>query len=257
MKSMVHPYYCLSLAPAVAAMFAIGVTEMWRRRDDRLGQIGLATMLLGTAGWSFWILARNSAWLPPLRWAILVVAVAATATLLWALHGGHRTAATVALAAALIGGLAGTTGYTVATLAQPHTGGGPTVGPADPDDGHGHGWNSDNPEVNAMLRGTDTTWSAAINRSGAAAGLELSTDTAVMAIGGFTGSDPVPTLEQFQNFVANREISYYILPEPSKDRGGFFGNNSHTDISDWVKANFTSTKVGSDTVYDLRAPLKK
>jgi 4-amino-4-deoxy-L-arabinose transferase-like glycosyltransferase len=263
MKTNVHPYYCLSLAPAVAAMFAIGIHEMWRRRDDRLGQIGLITMLLGTGVWSFWILGRNALWLPPLRWAILMAAVAAAAVTLWALRGGHRTAATVALAAALIGGLGGMTGYTVATLGQPHTGGGPSVGPADPDDDHGHGWHSDNPEVNAMLRATTTKWSAAINRSGAAAGLELSTDTAVMAIGGFTGSDPVPTLEQFQTYVADRQITYYILPETkdseskSGDHGGFFGNNSHTDISDWVKANFISTKVGADTVYDLSAPLKK
>ena len=259
MKTNVHPYYCLSLAPAVAAMFAIGIHEMWGRRDGRLGQIGLAAMLLGTGVWSFWILARNASWLPPLRWAILMVTVAATAGLLWALRGGHRTAATVALTAALIGGLAGTTGYTMATLGQPHTGGGPSVGPADPDDGHGHSWHSDNPEVNAMLRATTTKWSAAINRSGAASGLELSTGTAVMAIGGFTGSDPVPTLARFQTYVADRQITYYILPEPkNKDHGGgFFGNSSHTDISDWVKANFTSTKVGSDTVYDLRAPLKK
>lgn len=260
MKSMVHPYYCLSLAPALAAMFAIGVTEMWRRRTDRLGQIGLITMLLGTAAWSFWILGRNASWLPPLRWSILAVTVAATVALLWALRAGARGMAAAALAVAIIGGLAGSTAYTVATLGQSHTGGGPSVGPADPDDshGHGHGWNSDNPEVNAMLRGTNTTWSAAINRSGAAAGLELSTDTAVMAIGGFTGTDPAPTLEQFQTYVGDRQITYYILPESKdKDHGGFFGNNSHTDISDWVKANFTPTKVGSDTVYDLRAPLKK
>lgn len=259
MKTNVHPYYCLSLAPAVAAMFAIGIHEMWRRRDDRLGQIGLATLLLGIGVWTFWILARNASWLPPLRWAILVVAVAATAALLWAVRGGRRTAATVALAAALIAGLAGSTAYAVATLGQPHTGGGPSVGPADPDDDHGHSWHSDSTEVNAMLRATTTKWSAAVNRSGAAAELELSTGTAVIAIGGFTGSDPVPTLEQFQTYVADRQITYYILSEPkNKDHGGgFFTNNSHTDISDWVKANFASTTMGSDTVYDLRAPLKK
>jgi 4-amino-4-deoxy-L-arabinose transferase-like glycosyltransferase len=259
MKTNVHPYYCLSLAPAVAALFAIGIGEMWRRRNDSLGQIGLATMLLGTGVWGFWILGRNVSWLPPLRWAILVVAVLATMALVWALRAGVRGVAAGALAVALLGGLAGTTAYTVATLGQPHTGGGPSVGPADPDDNHGHGWFTDNPEVDAMLRGTSTKWSAAINRSSAAANLELSTDTAVMAIGGFTGSDPVPTLEQFQADVAARQVTYYILPEP-KDKGhggGFFGNNSHTDITDWVKANFTSTKVGSDTVYDLSAPLKK
>ncbi|WP_083654456.1 glycosyltransferase family 39 protein [Mycobacterium sp. GA-1841] len=262
MKSMVHPYYCLSLAPAMAAMFAIGIHEMWCRRDDRLGQIGLATMLLGTGVWSYWILARNASWLPPLRWTILVLAVAATTVLLWALRGGNRAVAIVALTMALTGALAGTTAYTVATLGQPHTGGGPSVGPPDPGpsdgpshgQGQGHGWHSDNPELNAMLRGTNTPWSAAINRSGAASGLELATGTAVMAIGGFTGTDPVPSLDQFQHYVDDRQITYYILPEP---KGGFFGNSSHTDISDWVKANFTSSKIGPDTVYDLRAPRRQ
>jgi 4-amino-4-deoxy-L-arabinose transferase-like glycosyltransferase len=257
MKTNVHPYYCLSLAPAVAAIFAIGIHEMWRRRDNWLGQIGLAAMLLGTGVWSFWILGRNASWLPPLRWAILAVAIAAIAALLWALRAGTRAMAVAALAVALIGGLAGTTAYTVATLGQQHTGGGPTVGPPSADD-HGHGWFTDNPEVDAMLRATATKWSAAINRSSAAANLELSSNTAVMAIGGFTGSDPVPTLQQFQTYVADRQITYYVLPEPKdKDHGGFFSNNSHTEITDWVKANFTSTKVGSDTVYDLNSPLKK
>ena len=31
-----------------------------------------------------------------------------------------------------------------------------------------------------------------------------------MPIGGFNGSDPSPTLEQFQQYVANGEIHYYI-----------------------------------------------
>lgn len=76
-----------------------------------------------------------------------------------------------------------------------------------------------------------------------------------MAIGGFTGSDPVPTLAQFQNYVADRQIAYYVLPEPKdKDHGGFFGRSVHTEITDWVKANFTATKVGSDLVYDLATP---
>src|SRR6185312_9813101 len=32
MHGMIHPYYCLSLAPAVAGMFALGMHEMWVRR---------------------------------------------------------------------------------------------------------------------------------------------------------------------------------------------------------------------------------
>ena len=75
-----------------------------------------------------------------------------------------------------------------------------------------------------------------------------------MAIGGFTGADPVPTLSQFQADVAAHEIGYYIKPDDN-GRGPGFGGNSHTDITDWVAANFTATKVGSDTVYNLDAPI--
>ena len=43
MKGMVHPYYCLSLAPAVAAMFAIGAHEMWCRQSW-FGRTGLTAL---------------------------------------------------------------------------------------------------------------------------------------------------------------------------------------------------------------------
>jgi hypothetical protein len=84
----------------------------------------------------------------------------------------------------------------------------------------------------------------------------LSTDTAVMAIGGFGGSDPAPTLGEFQQDVANHRIGYYIAPSEDHRPGGFGGRSAHTDIADWVAANFTPTSVGSDTVYDLAAPAK-
>ncbi|ORA66621.1 ArnT family glycosyltransferase [Mycolicibacterium insubricum] len=262
MKTNVHPYYCLSLAPAVAGMFAIGIAEMWHRRTDRFGRCGLAALLLTTGVWAWWILGRNGAWLPSLRWVILAASVASVIVLLAALAGGRR--AVVALVVALAVALAGTTAYTVATFGQPHTGGGPSVGPRDPDDGGGHdGWGADvdSPELDALLSAAGTKWSAAINRSAPAATLELATGTSVMAIGGFIGTDPVPTLERFRQYVADGQIGYYILPKPKdgddKNSHGGFGQGSHTDISDWVKATFTSKTIGSNDVYDLRSPLKR
>ncbi|MBV9090215.1 MAG: glycosyltransferase family 39 protein [Mycobacteriaceae bacterium] len=254
MHGMVHPYYCLSLAPAVAAMFVLGVYEMWHNRASRLHRTALAAMLLGTGVWSWWVLGRNAEWLPPLRWAILVVSVIATVVLCRALATDPRgRLAAAALAVALTGGLAGSVGYALATIAAPHQGGA-SVGPVTKDrGGHGGGsrQNTDNPQLDAMLRTTNTEWSAAINRSSSAAGLELSTNTAVMAVGGFTGSDPVPTLSQFQDYVANRQVSYYIAPDEN-DHGRA---NSHTDIMTWVAANFRPMKIGSDTVYNLTAPI--
>jgi 4-amino-4-deoxy-L-arabinose transferase-like glycosyltransferase len=256
MKSMVHPYYCLSFVPAVAGMFAIGAHEMWARRESWFGRVGLAAMVLGTGVWSWWLLGRNADWLPALRWVILAVAVVATAALLFTLTSKSRQRfAVAALMLGLIGGLLGPAAYSFATIGQSHDGGMASVGPAQGDGHRGGGFSQDddNLQLDAMLRNTHTDWSAAINRSSAAASLELSTDTAVMAIGGFGGSDPAPTLGEFQQDVANHRIGYYIAPANDKKSGGF-GRPSHTDITEWVAANFTPIKVGSDTVYDLTAP---
>jgi hypothetical protein len=77
-----------------------------------------------------------------------------------------------------------------------------------------------------------------------------------MGIGGFTGSDPSPTLAQFQAYVAAGEISYFItggaggLGGPGGGGpGGSTGSGS--EIQAWVEANFTATTVGGTTVYDL------
>lgn len=255
MKSMVHPYYCLSFVPAVCGMLAIGVHELWVRRESWFFRGGLAAMILGTGVWSWWLLGRHADWLPALRWVIVAVAVVASVGLMYA--GARRWVAPAALVIGLLGGVLGGAGaYSVATLGQPHEGGGPVVGPARDDDHGGGGWgqDADNAQLEAMLRSTHTDWSAAINRSSAAAGLELSTDTAVMAIGGFGGSDPAPTLGEFQQDVANHRITYYVAPTENHRPGGFGGRNVHTDISKWVAANFTPTTVGSDEVYDLTAP---
>ena len=72
-----------------------------------------------------------------------------------------------------------------------------------------------NPHLDALLEATGTPWSAAIDRSSSAAGLELSTGTAVMAIGGFSGTDPTPTLQQFQSDVARHLVRYYLAPRGS------------------------------------------
>jgi 4-amino-4-deoxy-L-arabinose transferase-like glycosyltransferase len=257
MKTMVHPYYCLSFVPAVAGMFAVGVHEMWCRRESWFGRGGLVAMIGGTGVWSWWMLGRNGDWLPALRWVILAVTVVAAVALLVSLTSEARQRfAVVSLAVGVFGGLLGAGAYAFATIGQSHDGGMAVVGPAR-DDGHrgggGFGQDTDNARLEAMLRATDTDFSAAINRSSAAAGLELSTNTAVMAIGGFGGSDPAPTLGEFQQDVANHRITYYIAPANNRHPGGF-GSQSHTDITQWVAAHFAPMTVGSETVYDLTAP---
>jgi 4-amino-4-deoxy-L-arabinose transferase-like glycosyltransferase len=248
MKGFIHAYYCMSIAPAVAAMFALGVQQMWVRRESLWARIVLAVMLVGTAAWSFWQLSSHSHWLPALRWILLVGTAAGAVVLLW----GTRRARVmvVALGVSLGGALLGSVAYSLATINVAHVGGGPSVGPTS--DGHNWAAGVDSPELDALLKGSGTEWSAAIERSSYAATLELHSGTSVMAIGGFGGADPTPTLTEFQNYVAAHRIGYYLVPG-LHGRGPQFGRHDHDDIAAWVRANFLPAKVGDVTVYDLSA----
>jgi len=95
------------------------------------------------------------------------------------------------------------------------------------------------------------TWVAATEGSESAAPLELATGDAVMAIGGFNGTDPWPTLAVFKELVAKHEIHYYV-GQGSQSFGGGHGSSA---IAAWVAAHFTKQTVGGQTVYDLTKPL--
>ena len=95
-------------------------------------------------------------------------------------------------------------------------------------------------------------WVAAAQGSEAAAPLELATGDAVMAIGGFNGTDPWPTLAAFEELVAKHEVHYYV-GQGSESFGGGRGSSA---IASWVAAHFKKETVGGQTVYDLTQPLR-
>ncbi|MCL6668302.1 glycosyl transferase, partial [Streptomyces panaciradicis] len=94
------------------------------------------------------------------------------------------------------------------------------------------------------------TWVAAAIGAQNAASYQLSTGEPVMAIGGFNGTDPSPTLAQFKTYVADGKIHYFIS---SGTGGGMGGSSSGTSsqITSWVEKTFKKVTVGSATFYDL------
>jgi len=98
------------------------------------------------------------------------------------------------------------------------------------------------------------TWVAATTGSNSAAGYQLATGDPVMSIGGFNGTDPAPTLTQFERYVAARSIHFYIS---GGDMGPGLSTGSTTSYSSsiaaWVTAHFTAVTVDGVTVYDLTA----
>ncbi|WP_107425612.1 ArnT family glycosyltransferase [Streptomyces sp. CB02009] len=114
----------------------------------------------------------------------------------------------------------------------------------------------------ALLKDADAyTWVAATVGAQNAASYQLATEKPVMAIGGFNGSDPSPTLAQFQQYVADGKIHYFIgggegggTGEGGGGRmGGGGGPGGNSEISTWVAENFEKVTVGNATFYDLTA----
>jgi 4-amino-4-deoxy-L-arabinose transferase-like glycosyltransferase len=91
-------------------------------------------------------------------------------------------------------------------------------------------------------------WAGATVGTQSAAPLQLATRLPMLAIGGFNGSDPSPTLAQFKKLVAAGEIHYFIGANSSSFGGG---TGSAAQITSWVAAHYTAKTVGGVTVYNL------
>ncbi|MGC7873142.1 glycosyltransferase family 39 protein [Desulfosporosinus sp. SYSU MS00001] len=72
----------------------------------------------------------------------------------------------------------------------------------------------------------------ATTNAGTAEAYIIQTGQAVMAMGGFSGSDPILTVDKLKQMVANKEIKYFLLS------GVALGGGS-SDIQTWIQQNGT------------------
>lgn len=257
MNGIVHPYYTVALAPAVGAVIGIGATLLWQHRTDLRAATAMSGTVLVTAILSAVLLARNDDAFPWLRAAVAVVGVGAAVLLLMVARLERpmvRVTAVLAVAACL----AGPAAYSIATASAPHTGAIPSVGPSR--GGGGFGGMFASPDPGPTLTATLAAdadgyrWAAAVVGSSNAAGYQLATRTPVMAVGGFNGTDPAPTLDEFQRLVDDGAIHYFIRSRIMA--GGFgghtpSGSQAATEIAEWVQAHYNPVTVDGVTIYDL------
>jgi 4-amino-4-deoxy-L-arabinose transferase-like glycosyltransferase len=320
MHGIFHAYYTVALAPAVAAVVAIGLSTLWRRRDGRGVALMLAATTAGTATFAYYLLDRTPDFVPWLRWLVLVGGLGAGLVLGVLPRLSDRTAR-LAAGVALVAALAGPAAYTASTVSTPHMGSIPSAGPTvagsagfgpprgapgpgalsqgtlkqgvpgqgpQAQGGPGGSLAGGSPSAGGLLQGstptsaitslleTDAsryTWAAAAVGSNTAAGYQLASLQPVMAVGGFNGSDPSPTLAQFKAYVAAGRIHYFIAGAqggaatlqgtPGTRTGTTFvggamspGGQSSSGIAAWVAANFTAKTVDGVTLYDLSGGLK-
>ena len=73
-----------------------------------------------------------------------------------------------------------------------------------------------------------------------------------MAIGGFNGTDPWPTLAAFEQLVQQHRIHWFIAGGGGLGgRPGGSTSDVSSQITDWVQSHYTATTVGGVALYDL------
>ncbi|MFD1146772.1 ArnT family glycosyltransferase [Saccharothrix hoggarensis] len=264
MNGIIHAYYTVALAPAIGAVIGIGAVALWRKRREPAAAAALAGALAVTALQCYLLLLD---WSTTLAVVVLVLGLAAAVGLFLSAVAPAVVVVPLALVAALLGPGA----YSVATAATPHSGAIPSAGPG-PGDRPGGGLVVVGPggavtgggtgrmggllhapdpgdDLVRLLRDSDGfTWAAATVGSNNAAGFQLGSGSPVLAVGGFNGTDPAPTLEQFQTMVRSGRIHYFLggagMPAET-------GSDASERIAEWVEATFTPTTVDDVTVYDL------
>ncbi|SDP55813.1 4-amino-4-deoxy-L-arabinose transferase [Klenkia soli] len=242
MKGIEHSYYAVQLAPAIAAVVAIGGTVLWRAGP--VGRRVLGAGLVVATAWSAAVAVVH--WHRPAAAAVLSgVLLALVAAALVALRrGGRRRFLTAAVLAVVLGPAL----WSVSTAAGVHESSNVY---ADPPPLTARGWLEGRPDGPGVTQtalhdirdgAAGYTWAAATTGHHGA-GIQLATGVPVMDIGGFSGQDPTLTLAQFRADVAAHRIHFYV--------DGLGGGPDASRIRDWVRAHGTPVPAGDTKLWDL------
>lgn len=271
-----HQYYLIMLAPPIAALSGAGWSELWRRYREN-------------AGWTVWLFPLAVAGTAALQWYIvhpydsrigsgwsLAIALgggaAAVLLALWKLLKKPlpSVAAGLALLVLLIGPM-----YWAATpitygqnsqlpQAGPGTssrsggmGGGMQGMPGgDGTGGIGNRGGEDTAIDEALYKyltehNTGEKFLFATTRYNTAVPYIIEKGAAVMAMGGFSGSDPILTTEKLEELVANKTVKYFLI-----NSGGGGPGGGSSELTQWITSNgkaIASTEYGgsSGTLYEV------
>ena len=256
----IHPYYVVSMAPAVAALVGIGVPYIWQAYTRRTKvawilplSIALTTIL------SIIMLGYSNYW-PWLMWLVMITGGVATILTLLPLSQTKRLKQII-LVLAITAGMAAPIVFSVSTVATAHSGSIPTAGPGASamSNTNNESARAESTLVSFLLENRHgTTWLATVNSANESAPIQLSSGQPVMAIGGFNGSDSTLTLSQFKQLVKQVKVRYYVVNSRQGKSGGpsgMGGPGGNSEILLWVKSAGSKVDYGGTqyTVYDLAA----
>lgn len=267
MSGIVHPYYSLTLVPPLSCLAAVALVHFHRLRDRRSVRLALAGTLLVTMVLGFVTTVRSTADFP--GGPLVVLGLWSVAIALQFLPPPTlvlRSISTGILAMALI---LGPIVWSLNTVMSPHAGAGVVAGPSI------LGIRTDHPdrkqlgpdvppsfiavmfgdipeeEVVSRLRAAPARaeWSAAMVGSETAANYQLESGRSVLPIGGFDGTDPFPTLNEFQAMVDEGMVVSFVIQELPPLT--LEGRGESAKIVEWVRTNFPVEQIKGAEYYRL------
>jgi 4-amino-4-deoxy-L-arabinose transferase-like glycosyltransferase len=263
-EGIFHPYYTVQVAPAIAALAGAGAVTLFdlgRRRGGAKTVLRLAfpAAVIVTAGVAIGILRNTPNYHAALRTVIVIGGTAACALVVIAAVARSRVLAIGAAAVAAVTLLTGPVAYSITTVAQPVVGTLISAGPAVRGPGLGglvFGGRAparipETPSEKQLIaflvahRGRATYIVAGVGASSTER-LIIATGLPVMTIGGFNGSDPTPTLAQFQHMVATGQVRYLM----AAGRVGI-GRSADDTVVGWAQQHGTIVQAGTTSLYDL------
>lgn len=253
LQGISHSYYMIELAPAVAALVAIGGQVVWTERDRRpWARPVLAGAIALSASYAIVLIVHRPAWT-----LVAVPVVAVTGALaVMALWRGDRLAVRLRsgtlLGVTLVALLAGPTVWSVATAQSIHRGSSPVAGPGVTSvlDRAGIVPNTRVPVALAEQLQVDAgrfDW-AGVMVGRHAADLQLATGVSIRELGGYSGNGPNPSLTQFQELVAAGRVHYLALDTTGEN--GASGSAAR-QVVDWALAHHPATRIDGWTLVDL------
>lgn len=239
--SFFHPYYTIMLAPAMAALAGIGIYTMIKQwREKSLWSMLLPISILTTSILQAWYL---NDYYPTLSWILLIAGIIISIPLFvlpW-IAIKLKNKRVWPITALIIVMLAPTWWSLTPTLAG-SSDGIPSAGPSLLSS-VGGGGGMGNSQVDTTLlkylqkHQGNAEYLFATDDSSTAAPYIIKTGEAVMAMGGFNGTDKAITLKQFKKLVKEGKVKYYYS-------GGKTGG-SNNQIVNWIKKHAKKVTLNS------------
>ena len=254
-SGVIHPYYVVVMAPAVAALVGIGVPFLWGAYVRRKSYAWILPMLVGVTAAIAIIILSYAGTMTWLMWMVGILGAVGMAGLLVNLYTPKRWLQNLAIITSVAACMTAPVVYTLSTSNVTHTGSIPTAGPSSTamQGSNNEKSQADSALVQYLLQNQNgATWLVAVDSANESAAIQLTSGQPVMAIGGFNGSDTQLTLEQFKQLVADGKLKYYAASSHGHG-GGPNGGNS--EITNWIKKNGKVVNYGGSdvTLYELSA----